>query len=114
MKILVDAMLPRRLAERLRELGHDAKHVRGLGQAARTDADIWDMACRDNCLLLSKDAGFLILLKRDSRGKFVHLRTGNASRAQVVQNVCVALPQILDFAVSAEAFLVIKEEDLER
>ena len=45
MKFLVDAQLPRRLVERLRDAGHDAVHTRDLPNENRTtDREIIDLS----------------------------------------------------------------------
>jgi predicted nuclease of predicted toxin-antitoxin system len=47
MKFLVDAQLPRRIAYRLQEAGHDAVHTLDLPEANRTtDAEILNLAAR--------------------------------------------------------------------
>lgn len=55
MKFLVDAQLPRRLAWRLREAGHDALHTLDLSDGNRTA----DMEIND----LSVDQGFVVITK---------------------------------------------------
>jgi uncharacterized protein with PIN domain len=49
MRFLVDAQLPRRIAHRLREQGHDAIHTLDLPEANRTaDNTIADVADRED------------------------------------------------------------------
>jgi predicted nuclease of predicted toxin-antitoxin system len=59
MKFLVDAQLPRSLAEHLTDLGHDAIHVKALDAGSlTTDADIRSIADADGRVVVSKDADF--------------------------------------------------------
>ena len=60
MKWIIDAQLPRRLAKRLQELGHDAVHTLDLPQGNRTtDAEICQIADTSERVLVSKDRDFL-------------------------------------------------------
>jgi len=56
----IDAQLPRRLATRLTELGHDAVHSRDLPRGNRsTDSDLCKIADASGRILVSKDRDFL-------------------------------------------------------
>ena len=60
MKLLLDAMLPRRLARRLTAVGHDAVHTLDLPTGNRTtDRDIAALADRDGRAVVTKDADFV-------------------------------------------------------
>lgn len=60
MKFLIDAQLPRRLARRLAEVGHDAIHTLDLPAGNRTtDSEIADVADRDRRAVVTKDADFV-------------------------------------------------------
>ncbi len=55
MNFLVDAQLPRRLANRLREAGHDAQHALDLpGKNRTTDAEIIEIAAREHRVVIMK------------------------------------------------------------
>jgi len=58
MKFLVDADLPRRTAELLRQHGHDAVDVRDEGLGAVPDGEIADYARSRGLCLMSGDFGF--------------------------------------------------------
>jgi len=59
-KWLNDAQLPRRLAIRLTELGHDAVHTLDLPRGNRsTDSDLCRIADAADRILVSKDRDFL-------------------------------------------------------
>jgi predicted nuclease of predicted toxin-antitoxin system len=60
MKFLVDAQLPRLLAIRLNELGHEARHTLGLSKGNQTpDREISNLAERDSAVVITKDADFV-------------------------------------------------------
>ena len=60
MKWLIDAQIPRRLAIRLTELGHDAVHTQDLPRGNRsTDNDLCHIADASGRVLVSKDRDFL-------------------------------------------------------
>lgn len=61
MKFLVDAQLPRRLADWLNLRGHDAIHTLELPQKNRTaDGDLLLLADQEQRVLISKDTDFAI------------------------------------------------------
>jgi predicted nuclease of predicted toxin-antitoxin system len=60
MNFLVDAQLPRRLARRLQEAGHDALHTLDLPAGNRTtDREINTLSLRESRIVITKDADFV-------------------------------------------------------
>jgi predicted nuclease of predicted toxin-antitoxin system len=60
MNFLVDAQLPRRLAQRLQEAGHDALHTLDLPAGNRTtDSEINALSLRERRVVITKDADFV-------------------------------------------------------
>lgn len=60
MKFLVDAQLPRRIVQRLKEMGYDAVHTLDLPAANRTpDAEIVAAAEKEQRVVVTKDADFV-------------------------------------------------------
>ena len=85
MKFLVDAQLPRRLANRLRECGHDAIHTLELPAGNRTpDADVTGNADREGRVVVTKDADFVnsFLVSHQPR-KLLLVSTGNISNVDL-------------------------------
>jgi len=60
MKFLVDAQLPRRLADSLRDAGHDAVHTKELPDNNRTtDREIIEISMREKYVVVTKDQDFV-------------------------------------------------------
>ena len=58
MKVLVDENIPRMTVNRLRELGHDVKDLRGTADQGMGDPDLWSVAMTECRLLITTDKGF--------------------------------------------------------
>ncbi len=86
MKFLVDAQLPRRLADFLESAGHDARHTLDLPQANRTpDSEIAAMADQEGRTVITKDSDFFIghLLERCPRSLLIVV-TGNIANKELI------------------------------
>jgi predicted nuclease of predicted toxin-antitoxin system len=61
-RFLIDENLSWRLAELLTKAGHEAVHVRDLDAAGAPDAEIMNVAARDDRIIISADTDFGALL----------------------------------------------------
>jgi predicted nuclease of predicted toxin-antitoxin system len=77
-KFLVDNQLPAALARFLASRGAECRHVLDVGLAGATDAEIWEYASHNDCVVISKDEDFLYLANRPrTQARFVWIRFGN-------------------------------------
>lgn len=98
MKFLVDAHLPRRLADRLQEAGFDTVHTRDLPLANRTpDAIINETSIREKRIVITKDADFVtsFILYRQPY-KLLLVSTGNITNRELEALFLRNLKQIVD------------------
>jgi predicted nuclease of predicted toxin-antitoxin system len=85
MKFLVDAQLPRRLASRLREVGHEAIHTLDLPLGNRTpDSVINELSTREGYIIITKDADFINSFHLHRRpSKLLLISTGNIGNPEL-------------------------------
>lgn len=98
MNFLVDAHLPRRLAHRLLDAGHDALHTLDLpGGNRTTDEEINDLSIRDRRVVITKDADFVdsFLLARRPY-KLLLVSTGNIANAELEALLTTQMPTITE------------------
>ena len=97
MKLLVDAHLPRRLALRLRERGHDAIHTLDLPRRNKTtDREINELSIRESRVVATKDSDFVdsFLLRRQPF-KLLLVTTGNIRNAALEHLFLVNLDSLV-------------------
>jgi predicted nuclease of predicted toxin-antitoxin system len=97
MKFLVDAQLPRRMAAWLAAASCDAVHTLDLPDRNRTaDAQINDVADREQRVVVSKDADFVDgHLLRGRPAKLLLISTGNISNRDLEALVVPLIPDIV-------------------
>ena len=97
MKFLVDAQLPKRLAEWLNSVGSAAVHTLDLPEGNRTtDTQITSYADQEQMIVVSKDADFVnshLLHGRPVR--LLLISTGNTSNRELESLLVPQLPDIL-------------------
>jgi predicted nuclease of predicted toxin-antitoxin system len=107
MRFLVDAMFPREFAIVLRELGFEARHVRGIKLGAATDSAIWQLACSGGETLISKDKDFIELAKSDNRARLVLYRLPNENYAKQINTFKQKISEIISKIESGERLIEI-------
>lgn len=98
MKFLIDAQLPRRLANRLRDIGHDAVHTLDLPLKNRTpDSVIEEISSRESRIVVTKDADFVnaFTLYRKPH-KLLLVSTGNINNTDLEKLFFDNIAQIAD------------------
>jgi predicted nuclease of predicted toxin-antitoxin system len=82
-RLLLDQNLASRLAVSLRD-AFDVEHVRNVGLAEASDAEVWDFARSEGFTIVTKDADFQdMALLRGVPPKVVWLRLGNCTTREV-------------------------------
>ena len=79
MNYVVDANLSPRLAELLRDAGHDAVHVRDIGLRTASDDEIIDYAISTDRIVISHDTDFgtLLAYRELSKPSFILIRSSD-------------------------------------
>jgi predicted nuclease of predicted toxin-antitoxin system len=96
MRFLVDAQLPPALAKMLVTAGHDAQHVADHSMQAAPDTAIWDLATRENAIILTKDEDFAQRRVLTRAGPvIVWIRVPNTRRSALLAWFEAALPNIV-------------------
>lgn len=89
MRFLIDAQLPRRLADELVALGAEAIHTLDLPLANRTtDAEVVEVAEREGRIVATKDVDFVDgPLLRSRPDRLLLISTGNISNRELIDLV---------------------------
>ena len=90
MKILVDENIPRMTVNRLRELDHDVRDIRGSTDQGLVDTALWDIAIREGRLLITTDKGFAEYRTVTHNGILI-VRLRQPNRLKIHQSVMRAL-----------------------
>jgi predicted nuclease of predicted toxin-antitoxin system len=85
MRFLVDAQLPRRVSDGLRERGHESLHTLDLPEANRTpDLIINELSIAERRLVVTKDADFVdSLIVQGVPYKLLLVSTGNVKNSEL-------------------------------
>ncbi|HEX7569682.1 MAG TPA: DUF5615 family PIN-like protein [Verrucomicrobiae bacterium] len=108
MKLLFDENLSPKLPGLLAAKFPGSQHVRELGLKGRTDEEIWHHAGTNGFAIVSKDKDFYqraVLFGVPP--KFIWLGLGNCTRADLLALIQRHEPDMLAFATSPEAVLIL-------
>jgi predicted nuclease of predicted toxin-antitoxin system len=111
-RLLVDNALSPVLAERLRESGYDAVHVRTYGLQAAPDEEILARAAHEGRIVVSSDTDFgtLLALRQASHPSVILLR--RISGRHPLEQAALLIPLLDRFEddLAAGCVLVVEEE----
>ena len=95
MKILVDENIPRITVNRLLELGHDVKDIRGTPDEGLGDPGLWRVAMTEGRLLITTDKGFTENRASAHQGILI-VRLRQPNRMKIHQSVLNAMARFPD------------------
>ena len=98
MKFLIDNALSPVIARGLVEAGYDAIHVRDIGMAAASDPEIFELAIRENRILVSADTDFgaLLVFRESAKPSFVLFRQTDKRPSSQLAFLLNQLPTLKD------------------
>jgi predicted nuclease of predicted toxin-antitoxin system len=92
MRVLVDEHIPLMTVRALRLLGHDVRDIRGTPEEGMQDDDLWEMAQREERLLITTDKGFTQYRTAPQHGVLV-IRLRRPNRHRIHQRILQAATQ---------------------
>ncbi len=93
--IFVDANMSWRVAQLLRDFGHDAIHVDRLGSLRHADMSVWELASARRAVVFTKDKDFLTIAGAGGGARLLFYRGFNAKRAALLTELQYVLPDAL-------------------
>ena len=112
MKFLVDAQLPRRVADWLREAGHEARHTLELPLGNRTpDRDLVELAAREQCVVITKNSDFVQSFLLNGEPALLLISTGNIANHDLERLLRQELSAI-ERAFTAHRFVELRRDAL--
>lgn len=110
MKFLIDNAVSPMLAEGLRAKGHDAVHIRDLGMAAAPDPEVFELATRQERIIISADTDFgtLVAFALSAKPSFILFRQTDKRPASQLRFLLAHLSSLQE---SLEAGCIVVFED---
>ncbi len=90
MKVFVDENIPAMTVRELREAGHDVIDIRGTDDEGLIDEDVWDMAQKQQRLLITTDKGFALNRHEKHYGILI-VKLKQPNRLKIHQKVMKAM-----------------------
>ena len=90
MKIFVDENIPMMTVKELLRLGHEVVDIRGTEKEGMADEDIWEMAQKTGCLLVTTDKGFANNRYEKHNGILI-IRLKQPNRIKIHQKIMKAI-----------------------
>lgn len=90
MNIFVDENIPAMTVRELRDAGHDVIDIRGTDNEGLIDEDVWDMAQKQQRLLITTDKGFALKRHEKHYGILI-IKLKQPNRLKIHQKVMKAI-----------------------
>ena len=103
--VYIDANLSWRVANLVRTMGHDPRHVATLGELNADDGKIWKRAESENAVVITKDRDFLQFCGPDSGAILLLLEGQNAKRSVLLEELAEKLPVSFEKLSSGSYFV---------
>ncbi|MEC4677848.1 MAG: DUF5615 family PIN-like protein [Nitrospirota bacterium] len=92
MKILVDENIPKMTVQSLLEENHDVRDIRGSKLEGLSDNGIWELAQKENRVLITTDKGFMHYRHHAHQGILI-IRLKQPNRLKIHQRIMKAIAQ---------------------
>ena len=114
LKFVVDTQLPRKLSDKLDELGADSIHVSHyLAGHLFDDIEIKEIAIGQDRIIVSKDADFHNhFVLKGSPPKILLLKVGNISNKELLRFIELHYPDIFSFFEQGNNMIVIDRQSI--
>ena len=113
MKFLIDNALSPQIAVGLNEKGLDALHVRELGMAAASDIEIFELAEKEDRILISADTDFgtLLAFRESTKPSFILFRQADKRPKSQLNFLYNNLPKLKKDLIDGSV-IVVEDERL--